>query len=411
MKKRILIYTDCDFFAGCENMPVSIYNYFFDSEEIDVYYAYRYSERYDTELNSRAKIKDKLKAVKIFSLTGLFLGEGSLKKIGRITVFILRFLLLPVFFVHNYFVLGRVIKQGDYDLLLLNNGGYPGAFSVRCAAIFAGWVSSLRVVMVVNNIAEDSTKPMRLLGFFMDRMVRSAVHTFVTASEPAGLALERELSVSRDRRRVIFNGIDESRLLDGWRHDTVNDIRSNNELVFAIIGVLEPRKGHSVLLEAVSLIDQRKPNYLSGVGFVIEGGGPLKADLQKIIVERNLQKRVRMLGTVPDVASVYRAADALILPSVCHEDLPNVVSEALAFGLPVICSELAGTPSQVIHKVNGWLVPVGEAEALSLAIQECIERRKDLPSMGAAGRSLFEERFSLDKVIPAYKRLIEELTD
>ena len=308
-------------------------------------------------------------------------------------------------------MLSRVIKQGNYDLVMLNNGGYPGAFSVRCAAICAGRVSSLRVIMVVNNIAEDSTKPMRLLGRFMDHLVRSAVHMFVTASEPAGLALERELSISRNARRVIFNGIDESRLLHSWRHATVDNIRSNNELVFVSIGVLEPRKGHRILLEAVSLLDQRKPECLSGVGFVIEGGGPLKGELQKIIVERNLQNRVSILGVVPDVASVYRAADALVLPSVCHEDLPNVISEALAFGLPVICGRIAGTPSQVTHRVNGWLVPLGEAEALSFAIQECIERREVLPSMGVAGRRLFEERFSLGTVIPAYERLIEELTD
>lgn len=410
MAKRILIYTDCDFFAGCENMPVSIYNYFADSEEIEVDYAYRYSERYANALNARAKIKGRLKPLRIFSLSGLFLGDGPLKKIARIGIFILRFILLPVFFVQNYLVLSRVLKQGSYDLLLLNNGGYPGAFSVRCAAIVASRVSSLSVVMVVNNIAEDSTTLMRLLGSFMDHRVRSAVDRFVTASEPAGLALEREIGVAGDSRRVIFNGIDDSRLLYSCRHDTISSIVGNSKLMFASIGVLEPRKGHRVLLEAVSLIAQRRPECLLGVEFVIEGCGPLKGELEKLIFERNLQTHVRMLGGLPEVASVYWAADALVLPSICHEDLPNVVSEALAFGLPVICSELAGTPSQVTHKVNGWLVPVGEAEALSFAIQECIERKEDLQSMGAAGRRLFEERFSLEAVIPAYKRLFEELT-
>jgi glycosyltransferase involved in cell wall biosynthesis len=97
-------------------------------------------------------------------------------------------------------------------------------------------------------------------------------------------------------------------------------------------------------------------------------------DLQRLARRLSLADRVLFTGAQPQtvVHRYYKEAVFLVLPSV-SEGTPLVVIEALSTGKPVIASELKGIANIVHHDENGLLVPPGQVEALSAALDRLAE--------------------------------------
>lgn len=131
--------------------------------------------------------------------------------------------------------------------------------------------------------------------------------------------------------------------------------------VFLYVGRLEPHKGLSDLIAAFRDLSG------SGAQLVIAGSGSLHADLAQ--AGREIPN-LHVLGRLADEAllDAYRAADALILPSL-FEPWGLVVNEAMAAGLPVIVSDRVGcAPDLVIDGETGLIFPAGDAQALRAAM-------------------------------------------
>ncbi len=149
-------------------------------------------------------------------------------------------------------------------------------------------------------------------------------------------------------------------------------------------------KGHAFLLDAAALLAAE------GIPFeiVLAGDGPYRSQVVRMIEERGLQDRVRLAGWL-DTEQVRRAildSRAMVLPSL-SEGLPVVLMESLALGRPAIATAISGIPELVEAGVNGWLVPVGSAEALAVAMRQALETSPDrLEAMGRAGAATVAER-------------------
>ena len=118
---------------------------------------------------------------------------------------------------------------------------------------------------------------------------------------------------------------------------------------------------------------------------------------------------VTLTGWVDEtrVNAELRAAHALVMPSFA-EGLPMVVMEAMAAARPVVATSIAGIPELVDHGRTGWLVPAGDAAALSAALDELAE----MPAaawtrMGAAGRARVLARHDIDASAERLEGLIE----
>jgi glycosyltransferase involved in cell wall biosynthesis len=126
---------------------------------------------------------------------------------------------------------------------------------------------------------------------------------------------------------------------------------------------------------------------------VLVGDGGLRREIERRIGERGLEKKVLLRGWA-DGAGVRREvseARALVLPSFA-EGLPVVIMEALARGRPVISTYVAGIPELVRPGVNGWLVPAGSVESLTVSLREALDAsRETLDALGRAGREAVAE--------------------
>ena len=161
------------------------------------------------------------------------------------------------------------------------------------------------------------------------------------------------------------------------------------------IGRLSEQKGHLLLLEAAYLLA------VAGLDFqlVFVGDGPLRAEIEKQIVQLNLQKHIEITGwaSSDQVREQLLASRAMVLPSFA-EGLPVVIMEALALNRPVISTYVAGIPELVEPGVCGWLVPPGSVETLAIAMRAALEAPLEkLEKMGKAGSERVAQQHDVAK--------------
>lgn len=87
-----------------------------------------------------------------------------------------------------------------------------------------------------------------------------------------------------------------------------------------------------------------------------------------------------------DSLAVYQDSELLVVPTL-EDGLPFVLVEGLACGLPVIVTAEAGASECVRHRQTGWVIPAGDVQALAAALQEALDRRQELWSMGQRARA------------------------
>jgi glycosyltransferase involved in cell wall biosynthesis len=105
---------------------------------------------------------------------------------------------------------------------------------------------------------------------------------------------------------------------------------------------------------------------------------------------------------------LYRQASVFVLPS-NEEGLGIVILEAMASGLPVVSTRCGGPDTCVVEGETGYLIPVGDAEALAHRMQVLLEDRALGQWMGKAGRMLVEARFSIEAAGKAFLEVYDRL--
>ncbi|MDP2871751.1 MAG: glycosyltransferase family 4 protein [Bacillota bacterium] len=162
--------------------------------------------------------------------------------------------------------------------------------------------------------------------------------------------------------------------------------------LLVLTGRMVPGKGHDVALAAVALLSRAG----RAVSIAFAGDGPLRGRLEAASRgAREASAQVSFLGHRQDVAAILRAADVFVLPS-SAEGLPLAVLEAMAAGLPVVASRIAGMNEAVVHGETGLLFELSAGPAAVAGALEPLIAQPDLARrMGAAGRKRAETRFSL----------------
>jgi glycosyltransferase involved in cell wall biosynthesis len=106
---------------------------------------------------------------------------------------------------------------------------------------------------------------------------------------------------------------------------------------------------------------------------------------------------VRFLGSRDDIAELMAASDIYVLAT-NWEGLPRSIIEALRAGLPVVATELAGTPELVTHDDNGYLVERGDVDELAEMLGRLIADGELRARMGARSRERYEAEFTFERM-------------
>jgi glycosyltransferase involved in cell wall biosynthesis len=304
--------------------------------------------------------------------------------------------------VANFGLLLGLFRRLRPDVLHVNNGGYPGAHSCRVAVLAARAAGVPRIVHFVHNIPEPPRWPARMETLF-DSAVERATDVWVTGAQQAADELCELYGIPTARVRVVYLGQPVGSVATKGS-DSLGDIPAGRPVVTAI-GLLEDRKGHSVLLEALRRLADEPP----AVHAVVVGDGPLREALEEHAEGLGLGSTdVQFLGWRDDVSAVLRATDVLVHPSLGKELLPYAIKEAMAHELPVVATRVGGIPELVSDGVTGMLVRPGDDVALAGAIAQLVRNPGRARRMGQEGKRRIEEDFSVASMVEAMQSLYRE---
>ena len=166
-----------------------------------------------------------------------------------------------------------------------------------------------------------------------------------------------------------------------------------DDLVLLSVGELIPRKNHEIVIQAMSVLKQK--GGLNHVEYVICGRGTYEADLKKLAEELGVAEHIHFLGYRNDISEICNCADIFIFMS-HQEGLPVALMEAMACGLPVICSNIRGNIDLIDDGVTG-LISNNEPEKLAATINKM---RNDTTLRDCLTSAAFQKikQFDLSKV-------------
>ncbi|MBA3962600.1 MAG: glycosyltransferase family 4 protein [Chthoniobacterales bacterium] len=201
----------------------------------------------------------------------------------------------------------------------------------------------------------------------------------------------------------VYNGVE----LD--RFAPLNPPNSTSTIVS--VGRLIEKKGFNDLIEACRLLAGRRVNFHCE----IIGEGPLEGTLRAEIETAGLTKSVVLTGPLPQSEVIRRLSRSAVfaLPCVAEagggmDNLPTVIMEAMAAGLPVVSTALAGVPEMVLEGVTGLLIPERQPAALSEALARVLLQPELAHSLGAAGRERAAARFAVERNVRELRAFFEK---
>jgi len=192
----------------------------------------------------------------------------------------------------------------------------------------------------------------------------------------------------RARFQVIPNVVDTSLFFPPG----ACEVKDKDKKRLLTVALLDPKKGIPYLLEALAQLRKKRDDFVLD----IVGDGPNRAEYEKLTHRLGLQDIVRFHGlkTKQEVAEFMRKADVFVLPSE-WENLPCVIIEAMASGLPIVATNVGGIPEMVDDEV-GILVPSKDAVRLVEALDFILNNLSTFSPERIAGRA--RKRFSYESV-------------
>jgi len=185
------------------------------------------------------------------------------------------------------------------------------------------------------------------------------------------------------------------------------DYDTGDVINLLFVGRLVRQKGLDVLLDALSLLPRDVLWTLS-----LAGDGPEWTALVAQATRNGVLDRIKFLGwTGKDkLAAIYRTADVFVLPS-RDEGMSNAMLEAMATGLPVICSDVPGIRDVISDGVNGLIVPPEHPPALLAALAQMIDDSESRIAMGRAARTHVTRQFSWTRAAKSWRAILHRMAE
>jgi glycosyltransferase involved in cell wall biosynthesis len=214
----------------------------------------------------------------------------------------------------------------------------------------------------------------------------------------AVIAVSRAVAslISHPRVHVVYPGVQTHR-------ETCRPLKCASAVI-GYAGRLAPIKGVRHLLRAFPAVLASAPD----ARLEIAGDGPERASLERESEALGISNAVRFLGWVEDIRPLLDRWDVYVHPAL-SEGAGIAILEAMAASLPVVATNVGGTPEIVQDAITGWLVPSGDMAAMGTRIRQLLSQPALRISMGAAARKRVEERFSATHMASEVRTIYEQV--
>ncbi len=323
---------------------------------------------------------DFLQIIEARSLAAVSLPADSLGSSFRALVHIIREERIGLLCTHGY-------KADILGLLACRIADIPLACFLR------GWTGENRKVRLYEAVDCFALR-------FADRVV------CLSGSQAKKLSARSTLA---GKIRVVSNAIDVPAIGPEIRLRARSDLRERFALpqgcvVVATGGRLSPEKGIGDFLQAISQIHCQFPD----VRFLIFGDGILRQQLEHSAHLYGLQSLVTFAGFHRDLRHLLPGLDLLVNPSL-SEEMPNIILEGMAAGIPVIATAVGGVEDVVGSEGALRLVPAAKPEILANVIGELLSEPLRAKELAQMGRRRVEQTYSLTEQKAQFHALYQEL--
>ena len=308
-----------------------------------------------------------------------------------------KFLLLPLFFLGQWWALRKVLHQYNVDTIhahWLIPQGLVAAFTLL------GYRKNIKLVCTSHG--GDLFGLQGKISTFLKRWIINHCHAITVVSQ-AMLLKAKELTHNQYQAiHVIPMGTD----LTHTFVPNPNIKRAANQLLF--VGRLVEKKGLTYLLQALQQLQPNFPN----LELIIAGSGPLKDQLIQQTQQLGIAHQVKFVGrlTHTELVMLYQTATLAVFPFIQTQDgdmegLGLVMVEAMGCGCPVIASDLPAVRDVINHGDNGILVEPNNSRVLAVTIKDFFQfsiKNELIDSMTIL------KKFDWLNIVDLYKNIIKK---
>ncbi|MBU3635549.1 glycosyltransferase [Polynucleobacter sp. es-GGE-1] len=271
------------------------------------------------------------------------------KKIGRCGNILNKFLYFfqPVIFLANFIQLSIIFKKlKKYDVLISNNGAYPGAWGC-IAALFSSKLNGIKVaVMIVHHKATTPAIFMNLFEQYVDRMVSNYCNAVIAVSDATKRTLisNRKFIEENLKIKVIHNGTKS--------YNSHTSFHKSSKINIGVIGRIEEYKGIEDLLYALSILQIK---YIDKLIINVIGSGEKKEieHLQNFVKQLRIENKINFCGYLENDDPIFFEIDITYIGTRTFEGFGLTAIEAMSRGSYVIATRVGSMPELFkAHKVH-----------------------------------------------------------
>lgn len=295
----------------------------------------------------------------------------------------------------NVMELRRLIRKHRIDIVHTN-----GLMNLQTP--IAAHLEHVGLVWHLNDLGTP-----KLLRAMVLPLVRSWSHRIALASRAVGEYCFPGIALTDECFQLLYAPVDTKRFsprVDGTKVREELNIPPGCRVV-GIVANICPGKGQEYFLEATSMIKRRYPDTkFLVVGAKLENRRQFWSELMRQTAKLGLEQDVVFTGRRSDVPEVLRAMTVFVQASE-SEACPMAVLEASASGLPVVATNVGGTPELVNDGITGILVEPRNAQQIADAVLRLLDSPDTARQMGQAGAGRMRQHFSLDACVDAHARM------
>lgn len=256
----------------------------------------------------------------------------------------------------------RLIKENKFDVVHANAGIIPAIL---------GKLLGVKVNIEIKHGVHYPDEVLQRLP------IRKKIHEwikqffvdyFIAISENDKEKIVNYFSVKEEKVKVIYNGIDEHRLLLYRKTLDIADESSKIFITIGNIGRITFEKGHDILIEAFYKLTGVREN----VRLVIIGAGDNVEAVKELIKKRNLTNKVILEGYKDNIFEFLRSFDIFVLTS-RYEGVPYVILEAMSIGVPIISTKVGGIDNVLEDGRTGLLVQKDDVNGIFEAMLKLVD--------------------------------------
>ena len=328
---------------------------------------------------------------------------------GDVEVFYPKYLAFPrkilfflegiLYFLTLFFVVKKVRKKFDFDLIHAHFAYPDGVTSILLKKIFK------KPVILTIHGSDMRSYPNYFLCKPQIKFTMKNVDVLISP-HPETTKLARILG--RASIHEIPNGVDTDKFslnINGKR--IKKELNIENEKVITFVGNLIPLRDPQTFVEAVPILLKKERN----IKFLLIGDGELKCYLENLSKRLGIEKFVIFTGFRTDINEILSASNVFVSLNTFDNIWATALLEAMSSRVPCIVTKAGETENYLKHTENAYLIEKKDPENLAEAILELIKNEKLANKLSNNGRKLIEKKFDLrkivDEILELYKEVIE----